>query len=94
MGEDGHFLVIALIELTQKTSSVNFKIGGGHPSSGRPNSSISAKFHDGLAEVIDRSNTKEELFVNIRAYAKETLTEEAYKIFNEMFKSVLQTVVE
>ena len=39
-------------------------------------------------------NTKEELFVNIRAYAKETLTEEAYKIFNEMFKSVLQTVVE
>lgn len=93
-GEDGHFLAIALTELTQKTRNVNFKIGGGHPSSGRPNSSISAKFHNGLAEVIDQCNTKEELFVNIRAYAKKALTEEAYRDFNAIFKSVLQTVVE
>ena len=93
-GKDGHFLAIALTELTQKTSNVNFKIGGGHPSSGRPNSSISAKFHNGLAEVIDQCNTKEELFVNIRAYAKKTLTEDAYRDFNAIFKSVLQTVVE
>lgn len=92
-GKDGDFLAIALTELTQKTSNVNFKIGGGHPSSGRPNSSLSAKFHNGLAEVIDQCNTKEELFVNIRAYAKEVLTEDAYKDFNEIFKSVVQTTV-
>ena len=91
-GKDGHFLAIALTELTQETSKVNFKIGGGHPSSGRLNSSESAKFHNGLAEVIDQCNTKEELFVNIRAYAKEKLTEEAYNDFNRIFKSVLQTV--
>lgn len=90
-GKDGHFLAIALTELTQRTSNVNFKIGGGHPSSGRPNSSVSAKFHNGLAEVIDKCNTKEELFVNIRAYAKRNLTEEAYAEFNEIFKKVLQT---
>lgn len=92
-GKDGHFLAIALTELIQRTNSVNFKIGGGHPSSGRPNSSVSRKFHDGLAEVIDKCNTKEELFVNIRAYAKATLTKEAYAEFNEIFKNVLQTVV-
>ena len=90
-GEDGYFLAIALTELTQKTRNVNFKVGGGHPSSGRANSSVSARFHNGLAEVIDKCNTKEELFVNVRAYAKEVLTEEAYKDFNEIFKNVLQT---
>lgn len=91
-GKDGHFLAIALTELTQRTSNVNFKTGGGHPSSGRPNSSVSAKFHNGLAEVIDKCNTKEELFVNVRAYAKRHLTEEAYAEFNEIFKNILQTV--
>lgn len=91
-GKDGHFLVIALTKLTQKTRNVNFKNGGGHPSSGRPNSSESYDFHEELAKVIDKCNSKEELFVNIRAYAKKVLTEESYAEFNEIFKNVLQTV--
>ena len=92
-GDDGAFLAIAQSRLIQKTRNVNFKGGGGHPSSGRPNSSESAIFHSGLAEVIDKCNTKEELLVNIRAYAKKVLAEESYKEFNEIFKSVLQTMV-
>lgn len=91
-GDDGYFLAIAQSRLIQKTRNVNFKGGGGHVSSGRPNSSASAKFHEGLAEVISKCNSKEELFVEVRAYAKKTLTEEAYKEFNEIFKNVLQTV--
>lgn len=91
-GDDGYFLAIAQSRLIQKTHNVNFKGGGGHVSSGRPNSSASAKFHEGLAEVISKCNSKEELFVEVRAYAKKTLTEEAYKECNEIFKNVLQTV--
>lgn len=91
-GDDGYFLAIVQSRLIQKTRNVNFKGGGGHVSSGRPNSSASAKFHEGLAEVISKCNSKEELFVEVRAYAKKTLTEEAYKEFNEIFKNVLQTV--
>ncbi len=91
-GDDGYFLAIAQSRLIQKTHNVNFKGGGGHVSSGRPNSSASAKFHEGLAEVISKCNSKEELLVEVRAYAKKTLTEEAYKEFNEIFKNELQTV--
>lgn len=91
-GDDGYFLAMAQSRLIQKTRNVNFKGGGGHVSSGRPNSTASAKFHEGLAKVINKCNSKEELFVEVRAYAKEVLTEEAYKEFNEIFKNVLQTV--
>ncbi len=45
-----------------------------------------------LAKVIDNCNSKEELFVNVRAYAKDVLTDDSYKDFNEIFKGVLQTV--
>lgn len=91
-GDDGHFLAIAQSRLIQKTRNINFKGGGGHVSSGRPNSAASAKFHGGLAKAINRCNSKEELFVEVRAYAKEVLTEEAYKEFNEIFKDLLQTI--
>lgn len=91
-GDDGFFLAMAQSRLIQKTRNVNFKGGGGHVSSGRPNSTASAKFHEGLAEVINKCNSKEELFVEVRVYAKEVLTAEAYKEFNEIFKSVLQTI--
>lgn len=91
-GEDGYFLAIAQSKLIQKTRNINFKEGGGHVASSRPNSSESVKFHERLAKVIDQSKTKEELFVNVRTYAKEALTEESYKEFNEIFKNILQTV--
>ncbi|MGP1421496.1 MAG: MORN repeat-containing protein [Tannerella sp.] len=91
-GKDGHFLAIAQTKLIQKTRNVNFKRGGGHVSSGRPNSSESRSFHDGLAKAIHKCNSKEELFVNVRAYAKEILDDESYKEFNAIFKEVLQTV--
>lgn len=91
-GADGHFLVIAQSKLIQKTRNIKFKRGGGHVASGRPNSPESISFHNGLAEVINNSNSKEELFVNIRSYAKKTLTKEAYTEFNEILKNILQTV--
>lgn len=93
-GNDGAFLAIAQSKLIQRTRNLTFKGGGGHVAGGRPNSPESVAFHKGLAEVIDQCNSKEELFVNIRAYAKSALTDVAYKEFNTIFKDVLQTTVD
>ena len=85
-GEDGPFLSISLVKFVQKTSSVVYKKGGDHFSG----TLFSKSFHDGLSKVIERSSSKEELFLNIKRYAKETLTKESYddfiRIFTDVFK--------
>lgn len=82
-GSEGDFLAVALPKLTQKTDNVLFKIGGKHGSEN------SARFHNGLSKVIEQSSSIEELFVNIRRYAKKNLTPDAY---NEFLKILEQTL--
>lgn len=89
-GDDGDLLALSLTKLTQATNRVNFKIGGGHGTSGRPNSTEAIAFHDGLSEIIDNSASIEELYINIRRYAKKHLKKEDY---NE-FLRVLQLLFE
>lgn len=69
-GKDGPFLALALTKLVQKTENVLFKIGGGHVSSSRANSAASAAFHNGLAEVISKCSTKEEVFVAVKTIVR------------------------
>ena len=96
-GKDGHFLAVALPRFTQETSKIRFKNGGGHVAKGRPNSPESVRFHNELAEVIHKCNSKEELFVEIRAYAKKVLDKDMHDNFNSLddfnkiFKKVLET---
>ncbi|MBQ6084516.1 MAG: hypothetical protein IJK92_09240 [Bacteroidales bacterium] len=82
-GDDGPYLSIALTRLVQRTNLVLFKTGGGHGSTG------STIFHNGLAKVIWQCSSKEELLQNIRKYAKEQLTDESYKEFEQIFIKVL-----
>lgn len=89
-GKDGPFLALSLTELVQKTENIIFKTGGGHPSSSRLNSAASVAFHNGLAEVINKCKTKEEVFVAVKKYAKENLDAEAYKEFTEIFSDVFK----
>lgn len=86
---DGYYLILAQTKLVQNTRNLKFKFGGGHVGSGRVNSQESVLFHKGLDEVIEKSNTIEEVFVNVRKYAKEVLTEDSYKEFNEALKATL-----
>lgn len=85
-GEDGPFLSISLVKFVQKTSSVVYKKGGDHYSG----TLFSKSFHDGLSKVIERSSSKEELFLNIKRYAKETLTKESYDDFIRIFTDVFR----
>ena len=85
-GKEGDFLAIALQRLTQSTDNVLFKIGGKHGSEN------STKFHNGLSKVIDESSSIEELFVNIRRYAKKNLTPEAYNEFLKILEQTLEAV--
>ena len=82
-GNDGPYLSMALTRLVQRTGNVNFKNGGGHGTTG------SAIFHNGLAKVISQCSSKEELFLNVRKYAKEHLKVESYKEFEQILISVL-----
>ena len=82
-GEDGPYLSMALTRLVQRTNLVLFKTGGGHGMGG------STVFHNGLAKVISQCSSKEELLVNVRKYAKEQLTVESYKEFEQILISVL-----
>lgn len=91
-GKDGPFLALALTEFVQKTNNVLFKKGGGHVSSKLANSSASAKFHNDLAELISKCNSKEEILITIKKYAKETLTSESYKEFVDIFNKVFKTI--
>lgn len=90
-GNEGDLLALSLPKFSQTTNSVNFKSGGGHISSGRANSPESRAFHKGLTDVIKNSNSIEELYTNIRRYAKQHLTPEGYneflKAFDQMFEA-------
>lgn len=83
-GSNGDFLALSLCRLTQKTDNVLFKVGGKHGSTN------STKFHNGLSKVIEQSSSIEELFVNIRRYAKQNLTSDAYNEFLNIFESVFE----
>ncbi len=85
-GSDGPFLALAQTRLVQNTESVLFKHGGKHCGVN------SGAFHNGLAKVIEGCSSKEELFVEVRRYAKKWLTPDSYKEFNEIFKAVFETV--
>ena len=84
-GGDGSFLALAITELVQKTARINFKYGGKHGSTN------SGTFHNKLADVIASCDSKEELFVNVRKFAKDHLIEEDYKLFNQTFKEIFST---
>lgn len=97
-GDDGAYLALALTKFVQNTRKINFRPksiygSGGHPSSGRQNSAASAKWHKDLAELISRCNSKEELFMAIKRFAKETLTEESYREFKRVFADVFKASV-
>ena len=83
-GKEGDFLAAALPKLTQKTDNVIFKVGGKHGSEN------STRFHLGLAKVIENSQSVEELFVNIRRYAKQNLTTDAYNEFLNILEQVFE----
>lgn len=85
-GNDGPFLALSLTKLVQNTESVLFKYGGKHCGVN------SGTFHNGLAKVIEGCSSKEELFVEVRKYAKEWLTKDSYKEFEDIFKTVFETI--
>lgn len=87
-GDDGPYLAMALTKLIQKTKAINFKNGFGHPASGRPNTSASAAWHNELARRIAKCSSKEELFLTVKKYAKETLDKESYEEFKHIFWDV------
>lgn len=91
-GEDGPFLALSLTKLVQKTENVLFKTGGGHVSANRVNSAASSAFHNGLSEAISKCSSKEEVFVAVKRYAKDHLTDEAYKEFETIFAGVFKQV--
>lgn len=91
-GNDGPYLCMALTEFIQRTDNVLFKTGGGHVSrkmSSKAARKASAAFHNKLSRVINQCSSKEEIFSAIRKYAKEQLTEESYKEFEQILISVL-----
>lgn len=78
-GDDGPFLTATLAELVQKTDKISFITGGGH---GKISSTT---FHNELSKIISACNTKEELFINIRRFARANLTSESYQDFETQF---------
>ena len=83
-GKYGDFLAMVLPKLTQATDSVIFKFGGKH---GGLNSTT---FHRGLDEIIHNSMTIEELFINIKRYARSNLTKEGFQEFMKAFDMVMK----
>lgn len=83
-GADGQFLALALTKLVQNTERVIFKYGGKHGSTN------SGSFHNGLARVIDNCSTKEELFLEIKKYAKQHLSKESYAEFVQIFANTFK----
>lgn len=91
-GNDGPYLCLALTDFVQRTETVLFKTGGGHVSKQLSSSEArkaSVAFHNGLSQVISQCSSKEELFSAVRKYAKEQLTEESYKEFEQVLIKVL-----
>ena len=83
-GDHGDLLAMILPRLVQKTDNIIFKVGGKH---GATNST---RFHIGLAQVIDKSTSIEELFVNIRRYAKQNLDAASYNEFLQILESLFK----
>ena len=81
-GEDGQYLALAMTRLVQNTEKVVFKYGGKH------GSTYSGKFHNGLAKVIDNCSSKEELFIEVKKYAKQNLSKESYADFAKVFSNI------
>lgn len=91
-GDDGSFLALSLTKLVQKTENVVFKNGGQHVTKGIANSSASIQFHNGLSKVINNSSTKEEMFYNIKKYAKNNLTEVSFGEFSKIYHDVFEVL--
>lgn len=89
-GNDGFYLALALTKMVQKTENVIFKGVGRHPTSGVNNSRESTAFHNGLARIIDKCSTKEEVFIAVKGYAKQHLAPQAYKEFKQIFADVFR----
>lgn len=89
-GKDGPFMALALTKLVQKTENVIFKTGGGHVSASRANSAASVAFHNGLAKTIAKCSSKEEVFVAVKKYAKESLDPKAYEEFQQIFAGLFK----
>lgn len=83
-GKYGDFLAMALPRLTQTTDSVIFKFGGKH---GGLNSTT---FHNGLNKIIHESKTIEELFINVKRYARANLTKEGFEEFMKAFEQLMK----
>jgi len=83
-GKYGDFLAMALPRLTQTTDSVVFKFGGKHGSLN------STTFHRGLDKIIHESKTIEELFINVKRYARANLTKEGFEEFMKAFELVMK----
>lgn len=85
-GDDGNFLSLAMTKLVQRTEEVVFKYGGSH---GSTNSTM---FHNKLARIIESCNTKEELFISIKNFARCNLSTESYLQFKSILSEILQKV--
>jgi hypothetical protein len=83
-GNDGNFLSLAMTKLVQKTESVIFKYGGSH------GNTYSTRFHNELAKLIASCNTKEELFISIKNFARSKLSKESYLEFKEILREILK----
>lgn len=88
-GEDGDLLAFLLPRFTQATQKVRFLKGGGHISSPSIDATNSALFHSKLNEIIHKSNSIEELLMNMRRFAKKNLTPEAFMDFEKALEKIL-----
>ena len=84
-GNDGNFLSLAMTKLVQRTEEVVFKYGGSH---GSTNSTM---FHNKLAKLIASCNTKEELFISIKNFARAELSAESYIKFKGIMSEILKS---
>lgn len=85
-GNDGNFLSLAMTKLVQRTEEVVFKYGGSH------GSTYSTTFHNKLAKLIASCNTKEELFISIKNFARAELSSESYIKFKGIMSEILKSV--
>ena len=83
-GDQGDLLAMILPRLVEKTDNIIFKVGGKH------GATKSTRFLKGLAQVIDNSTSIEELFVNIRRYAKQNLDAASYNEFLQILESLFK----
>lgn len=88
-GKDGDLLACLLPRFSQATGKVRFLRGGGHISAPGMDATNSALFHNKLNDIIQSSNSTEELLVNIRRFAKKNLTPEDFLEFEKSLEKIL-----